>query len=248
VRQIIAGLGAQGRALAGFICECVPSVGGQIVLPQGYLASVYALVRAAGGVCIADDVQTSHGRLGHWFSGFAQQDVEPDIVVMGKPIGNGFPLAAVAMTTRVADAFSRGPEFFSTFGGSSAACAAGAAVLDVLQEEDLQRRARAIGETMLTGLRELSARHPLIGQVRGFGYFLGVDLVQSHDRREAATQAACFVKNAMRRRHILLGVEGPEDNVLKIRPPMSFDGAAASRLLEELDGVLTDAEAYRQGR
>src|SRR4029077_8967619 len=112
-----------------------------------------------GGVCIADDVQTSHGRLGHWFSGFAQQDVEPDIVVMGKPIGNGFPLAAVAMTQRVADAFSRGPEFFSTFGGSSAACAAGAAVLDVLQEEDLQRRARDIGETMLTGLRELSARH-----------------------------------------------------------------------------------------
>jgi 4-aminobutyrate aminotransferase-like enzyme len=245
VQKMIENMAAQGRSLAGFISECVPSVGGQIVLPKGYLKAVYAMVRAVGGVCIADDVQTSHGRLGHWFSGFVYQEVEPDIVVMGKPIGNGFPLAAVAMTTRIADAFSQGPEFFSTFGGSSAACAAGSAVLDVLYEEQLKQRARDVGEVMLSGLRELATRHALIGEVRGFGNFLGVDLVKSHDRREAATEAASFVKNEMRRRHILLGVEGPEDNVLKIRPPMSFDLAAASRLLEELDRVLVDAEQYR---
>jgi 4-aminobutyrate aminotransferase-like enzyme/Ser/Thr protein kinase RdoA (MazF antagonist) len=245
VQQIIETMTAQGRSLAGYISECVPSVGGQIVLPNGYLQQVYALVRAAGGVCIADDVQTSHGRLGHWFSGFVHQGVEPDIVVMGKPIGNGFPLAAVAMTSKIADAFSREPEFFSTFGGSSAACAAGSAVLDVLRDEQLQQRARDVGEVMLPALRDLAKRHPLIGEVRGFGNFLGVDLVKSHDRREAATQAASFVKNELRRRHILLGVEGPEDNVLKIRPPMSFDIVAASRLLEELDHVLIDAEAYR---
>jgi 4-aminobutyrate aminotransferase-like enzyme/Ser/Thr protein kinase RdoA (MazF antagonist) len=246
VQKIIDNLAAQGKRLAGYISECVPSVGGQIVLPKDYLRQVYALVRAAGGICIADDVQTSHGRLGHWFSGFVHQDVEPDIVVMGKPIGNGFPLAAVAMTRKIADAFSEGPEFFSTFGGSSAACAAGSAVLDVLHEEQLQQRARDVGEVMLSGLKELATRHPLMGEVRGFGYFLGVDLVKSHDRREAATHAASFVKNELRRRKILLGVEGPEDNVLKIRPPMSFDLAAASRLLEELDRVLVDAEQYRQ--
>jgi 4-aminobutyrate aminotransferase-like enzyme len=164
---------------------------------------------------------------------------------MGKPIGNGFPLAAVAMTKQIADAFSQEPEFFSTFGGSSAACAAGFAVLDVLHDEQLQQRARDVAEFMLKGLNELATRHPLIGEVRGFGNFFGVDLVQSHDRREAATRAASFVKDELHRRHILLGVEGPEDNVLKIRPPMSFDTAAASRLLEELDRVLADAEAYR---
>jgi 4-aminobutyrate aminotransferase-like enzyme/Ser/Thr protein kinase RdoA (MazF antagonist) len=245
VRTIIEGMSAQGRSLAGFISECLPSVGGQIVLPPGYLPSVYALVRAAGGICIADDVQTSHGRLGHWFSGFTQQGVEPDIVVMGKPMGNGFPLAAVAMTSRVADAFATGPEFFSTFGGSSAACAAGAAVLDVLHDEQLQQRAREVGEVMLAGLNELASRHQLIGEVRGFGNFLGIDLVRSREGREAATRAASYVKNELRQRQILLGVEGPENNVLKVRPPMSFDLPAASRLLEELDQVLAIAEASR---
>jgi 4-aminobutyrate aminotransferase-like enzyme len=230
-----------GRRIAGFICESLPSVGGQIVLPDGYLNAVYEIVRAAGGVAIADDVQTGLGRLGSYFWGFEQQRATPDIVVMGKPLGNGFPLAAVAMTEKIAEAFSNGPEFFSTFGGSSASCAAGAAVLDVLHQEQLPGQARRVGDILIVGLRELATRHALIGDVRGYGFFLGVELVTDRERREPATEVAARVKNLLRQAHVLLGVEGPDDNVLKIRPPMSFDDAAADRLLSGLDAALTRA-------
>ena len=240
---VIEGAATGGRKIAGFISECVPSVGGQIVLPEGYLAAAYRLTRAAGGVAIADDVQTALGRLGTHFWGFGPQDVVPDILVLGKPIGNGYPLAAVAMTERIAAAFSEGPEFFSTFGGSSAACAAGDAVLDVLRDEALQENARIVGAMLIAGLSELARRHHLIGEVRGAGLFLGVDLVTDREKRGPATKAAAFVKNALRARRILLGTEGPDDNVLKIRPPMTFDDAAAERLLSELDRALGGAAA-----
>ena len=131
----IAALRARGRVLAGYLCECLPSVGGQIVMPRGFLHDVYASVRAAGGLCIADDVQTALGRTGEHFFGFEQQGVVPDVLVLGKPLGNGFPLAAVVTTEAIRDSFARGPEFFSTFGGSTVACAAGLAVLDVLEDE-----------------------------------------------------------------------------------------------------------------
>lgn len=240
VRAVLDELKRRERRLAGFICECVPSVGGQIVLPPGYLNAVYAMVRAAGGVCIADDVQTGLGRLGHWFWGFEQQAATPDVVVLGKPLGNGFPLAAVAMTTAIADAFAEGPEYFSTFGGSSSACAAGAAVLDVLRDEDLVARARDNGDKLLAGLKALAARHEIVGDVRGSGLFLGVDLVRDRERRDPATAAAAKIKNLLREKRVLLGLEGPDNNVLKIRPPMSFDAAAADQLLTRLDEALTD--------
>lgn len=236
--KILGALRMSGRQIAGFISECLPSVGGQIVLPDNYLSRVYSLVREAGGVAIADDVQTALGRLGAHFWGFDQQRVAPDIAVFGKPLGNGFPLAAVAMTERVAAAFAEGPEFFSTFGGSSAACAAGSAVLDVLDDERLPENARLVGGIMLSGLHDLAKKHEIIGDVRGFGFFLGVELVSDRARRQPAAVAAARVKNGLRERHILLGVEGPDNNVLKICPPMTFDAAAADRLLTELDGLL----------
>ncbi|HET9034136.1 MAG TPA: aminotransferase class III-fold pyridoxal phosphate-dependent enzyme [Dokdonella sp.] len=239
-RKILGNIERKGRKPAGFICECLPSVGGQIVLPPGYLNTVYAMVRAAGGICIADDVQTGLGRLGHWFCGFEQQECMPDVVVWGKPLGNGFPLAAVAMTRPIADAFARGPEFFATFGGSSAACAAGAAVLDVMNDENLQARALKTGEQLLTGLAELAQRHAIIGDVRGFGLFLGVDLVRDRARRDAATVEARRLMNRLREKRVLVGLEGPENNVLKIRPPMSFDSAAAEQFLTRLDEALAD--------
>lgn len=242
-KAVIDGAVRKRRKIAGFISECVPSVGGQIVLPEGYLAAAYKMVRAAGGVAIADDVQTALGRLGGHFWGFGSEGVTPDIVVLGKPIGNGYPLAAVAMTEEISAAFSAGPEFFSTFGGSSAACAAGYAVLDVVRDEALQENARAVGEKLIAGFRDLASRHELIGDVRGSGLFLGVDLVTDRDRREAATKAASFVKNRLRDRRILLGTEGPGDNVLKIRPPMTFDAAAADRLLTEIEAALGEAAA-----
>jgi 4-aminobutyrate aminotransferase-like enzyme/Ser/Thr protein kinase RdoA (MazF antagonist) len=237
-RSVLETVTRSGRKLAGFISECAPSVGGQIVLPPGYLNAVYAMVREAGGVCIADDVQTGLGRLGHWFWGFEQQDAAPDIAVWGKPLGNGFPLAAVAMTDRIAEAFAEGPEFFATFGGSSAACAAGAAVLDVLRDEELAARARDTGHFLLNGLHSLAQRHKIIGDVRGFGLFLGVDLVRDRTGRNAATAEAGMIVNFLRDRHVLLGVEGPDNNVLKIRPPMTFDMTAAAQLLTRLDEAL----------
>lgn len=246
-RAVVDAVRHSGRGLAGFISECMPSVGGQIVLPPGYLKACYAMVREAGGICIADDVQTGLGRLGRWLWGFQQQECEPDVVVWGKPLGNGFPLAAVAMTEAVADAFARGPEFFATFGGSSAACSAGSAVLDVLEEEGLQARAREIGELLLAGLRELGTRHEIIGDVRGYGLFLGVELVRDRERRTPASVEAARVERLLRERGVLLGREGPDNNVLKIRPPMSFDQAAADRLLTRLEEVLGEVGGVQVG-
>lgn len=243
VKTILANMKERGRPPAGFISECLPSVGGQIVLPDGYLSSVYAIVRDAGGVCIADDVQTALGRLGDFFWGFEQQGVIPDIAVFGKPIGNGFPLAAVAMTDEIADAFSAGPEFFSTFGGSSASCAAGNAVLDVLAADKLQQNAKNTGDGIHRALQEMANDHAIIGDVRGSGLFLGVDLVCDRKTRMPATAQANYIKNRLREEKILIGVEGPADNVLKIRPPMTFDEAAADQILNVLDKVFTEKPA-----
>jgi 4-aminobutyrate aminotransferase-like enzyme len=234
---------ADGRRIAGYISECAPSVGGQIILPAGFLREVYRCVRQVGGVCIADDVQTALGRLGAVFWGFELQGVVPDILVLGKPLGNGHPLAAVVTTPEIAASFAAGPEFFSTFGGNSVSCAVGIAVLDVLAEEGLQANAARVGAELLSGLSELARRHPLIGDVRGAGLFLGVELVNDRTTLAPATQQASYIKDRLRERRILLGTEGPYDNVLKIRPPMTFDAAAASRLLEMLDETLAEDRA-----
>jgi 4-aminobutyrate aminotransferase-like enzyme len=247
VRDQIESVLESGRKLAGYISECLPSVGGQIVLPEGFLGAVYRDVRRAGGVCIADDVQTALGRVGSRFWGFELQGVVPDILVLGKPLGNGHPLAAVVTTPEIAASFADGPEFFSTFGGNSVSCAVGAAVLDVLEEEQLQANAAAMGALLLSGLAELAQRHPLVGDVRGTGLFIGIELVTDRDTREPATRQASYVKNRMREGRILLGTEGPADNVLKIRPPMTFDAAAANRLLETLDEVLGEDLAQPTG-
>ena len=226
------------RNPAAFIAESAPSVGGQIVLPDGYLANVYAIVRAAGGVCIADEVQTAYGRMGTHFYAFEAQGVVPDIVVLGKPIGNGYPLGAVVTTPEIAASFDNGMEFFSTFGGSTVSCAAGLAVLDVVEEERLQEHARDVGSTLLDALRRIGDRHPLVGDVRGSGLFLGVELVKDRDTLEPAAAEASDVVNRMRERGILLGTDGPFANVLKIRPPMPFTRENAVHLAATLDDVI----------
>jgi 4-aminobutyrate aminotransferase-like enzyme/Ser/Thr protein kinase RdoA (MazF antagonist) len=228
----------QGRGVAGFIAESCPSVGGQIVFPPGYLAEVYRYVRAAGGVCIADEVQTGLGRLGTHCWAFEAQGVVPDIVVMGKPLGNGHPIGAVVTTSEIAASFDNGMEFFSTFGGNTVSCAIGLAVLDVLEEEKLQSHALRIGERMLRALRPLMDRHAVVGDVRGSGLFLGVELVRDRATLEPAGEEASFVANRMRERGVLLGTDGPYHNVLKIRPPMPFDSLDADLLVEALDESL----------
>lgn len=229
-----------GGGVAAFIAESAPSVAGQIMLPPGYLARVYRDVRAAGGICIADEVQTGFGRLGSHFWGFDMQQVIPDIVVLGKPIGNGFPFAAVVTTRAIADAFNNGMEFFSTFGGNPVACAAGLAVLDVLRDEDLQQNAGSVGEYLQRMLRGLQSRFALIGDVRGSGLFLGVELVRNRETLEPAAEEASYLVNRLRERGVLCGTDGPHDNVLKIRPPLCFTKADVDVFVAILAQVLED--------
>src|SRR6185503_18257735 len=176
VAELVESMRRRGRGVAAFIAETCPSVGGQLLFPSGYLQHVYAHVRAAGGVCIADEVQTGLGRMGTSFWAFEDQRVIPDIVVMGKPLGNGHPIGAVATTRTIANWFENGMEFFSTFGGNTVSCAIGIAVLDVLLDEGLREHARMVGDVLLDRLRLLMDRYPIIGDVRGSGLFLGVEL------------------------------------------------------------------------
>ena len=215
--------------LCGFIAESMPSVAGQIILPDGYLNKVYEVVRGAGGVCIADEVQTGFGRIGTHFYAFEKYGVVPDIVVLGKPIGNGHPLGAVITTRAIADSFNNGMEFFSTFGGNNVSCAIGLKVLEVVHDENLQPHALKVGDRLLAGLHALNPHHEVIREIRGSGFFLGVELAH-----EAGT-----VVNQMRERGILLGTEGPLHNVIKIRPPMPFSIEDADQLVETLDEVLS---------
>ena len=221
----------------GFIAESMPSVAGQIVFPEGYLRRVYEAVRLAGGVCIADEVQTGYGRIGTHFWAFEKYGVVPDIVVLGKPIGNGHPIGAVITTREIADSFDNGMEFFSTFGGNNVSCAIGAAVLEVVHEEKLQPHALEVGEHLLTGLRELQQQHGIIADVRGSGLFLGVELVKDS---APATHEANRIANRMREEGILLGTDGPFHNVIKIRPPMPFSHTDAEQLLTTLGELLTE--------
>ena len=243
VAELLGRANAEGREVAAYIAETLPSVGGQIVFPPRYLAEAYRHVRAAGAVCIADEVQVGFGRLGTHFWGFETQGVVPDIVVLGKPIGNGFPLAAVVTTEEIADSFNNGMEFFSTFGGNPVACAAGLAVLEVLEEEHLQENALRVGKHWIAGLRELQERHALIGDVRGSGLFLGIDLVLNRETREPAPQQASYVVNRLRECGILTGTDGPHHNVIKLRPPLIFSEDDAGLFLKTLDEVLGEDAA-----
>jgi 4-aminobutyrate aminotransferase-like enzyme len=243
VKEILERTRAEGRSVAAFIAETLPSVGGQIVFPPGYLAEVYRHVRAAGAVCIADEVQVGFGRLGTDFWGFETQGVVPDIVVLGKPIGNAFPLAAVITTKEIADSFANGMEFFSTFGGNPVACAAGLAVLDVLEEERLQDCALNVGAYLMNGLRALQEHCPLIGDVRGSGLFLGIDLVLNRETREAAPLQASYIVDRLRECGILAGTDGPLHNVIKLRPPLVLTEADADFFVKTLDAVLQEDPA-----
>jgi 4-aminobutyrate aminotransferase-like enzyme/Ser/Thr protein kinase RdoA (MazF antagonist) len=246
VGAIVDRMRAEGRGLAAFLAESMPSTAGQIVFPPGYLAEAYRHVRAAGGLCLADEVQTGFGRVGTHVWAFQTQGVVPDVLVLGKPIGNSFPLGAVITSREIAAAFDNGMEFFSTFGGNPVACAAGLAVLDVLESEGLQARARRVGEHLLRALRDLQDRHPLIGDVRGSGLFLGVELVRDRATLAPATEEAAYVVERLRERGVLTGTDGPFHNVLKLRPPLVFSEGDARLFVQRLDEVLAEDAASRQ--
>src|SRR5262249_45309111 len=201
------------------------------------------MLRAAGAVSIADEVQVGFGRLGTHFWGFETQGVVPDIAVFGKPIGNAFPLAAVVTTREIAASFANGMEFFSTFGGNPVACAGGLPVLGVLRDENLQQNALAVGSQWLNNLRALQSNHLLIGDVRGSGLFLGIDLVTNRETRAPATREASYVVNRLREEAILAGTDGPHHNVIKPRPPLCFTNEDAARFTSTLAQILNQYSA-----
>ncbi len=237
---IIKDLAASGRPPAVFIAEPVMSCAGQIVPPPGFLKTAFELIREAGGVAIADEVQVGFGRCGTHFWAFEAQDARPDIVTLGKPIGNGHPLGAVVTTRAIAEAFAGGMEYFNTFGGNPASCAAGMAVLDVIEEEGLQERALTTGARLSAGLRSLMDRCPLIGDVRGLGLFLGVEFVLDRATREPAPLHAAYAVERMREEGVLLSTDGPDRNVIKIKPPLCFTAADADLLVAKLDRTLSE--------
>ena len=240
VDNIVNKLKNEGRNVAGFIGESILSCGGQIVLPQGYLKSVYQKVRAEGGLCISDEVQVGFGRVGSHFWGFDLQDVVPDIVTMGKPIGNGHPLAAVVTTSAVAEAFTNGMEYFNTFGGNPVSCAIGREVLQVIKDERLQENALKTGEYLITCLKNLQAKHQIIGDVRGHGFFSGFELVTNRETLEPAAAQASYFANRMRENGFLMSTDGPLHNVIKIKPPMCFNKENVDFLLEWIDKILLE--------
>lgn len=233
----------QGQPPAAFFAEPLLGCGGQIVPPPGYLRAAFEAVRAKGGLAVADEVQIGFGRVGSAFWGFAAQDALPDIVTLGKPIGNGFPLAAVVTTPAIAKAFQTGMEYFNTFGGNPVACAVGNAVLDVIESESLQDNARAVGDHLLAGLSTLAERHAVIGDVRGLGLYIGVELVKDRHTKEPDAELAADVVNAVKARGILLSTDGPLHNVLKIKPPLVFTVNHADQLVETLDRVFQQLTA-----
>ena len=224
--------------VAAFLAEPILSCGGQIEPPPGYLAAAYEHVREAGGVCIADEVQVGFGRVGDAFWGFELQGVVPDIVTLGKPMGNGHPIAAVVTTRAIADSFANGMEYFNTFGGNPVSCAAARAVLAEIHDRGLQEQARLVGGMLLDGLKQLGERRLIVGDVRGRGLFLGIELVRDRESREPFAEACSYLTNRARELGVLLSVDGPDHNVIKIKPPLVFGEDEAALLLETLDAVL----------
>ncbi|MFP4489126.1 MAG: aminotransferase class III-fold pyridoxal phosphate-dependent enzyme [Bacteroidales bacterium] len=233
-------LAGEGNPPAAFIAETCPSVGGQIIFPAGYLRKVYEYMHRHGAVCIADEVQTGYGRMGSSFYAFEDQGVTPDIVVLGKPIGNGHPLAAVITTAEIAAAFNNGMEFFSTFGGNTVSAAAGRKVLEIVLRDNYMEHAAATGSYLMQLLQPLKEKYPLVGDIRGSGLFLGIELVRDRQTLEPATEEASYIKERMRDMKILIGTDGPYNNVLKIRPPMPFSVDDADILADRLTQVFED--------
>jgi len=239
VDQVIGKLQQQGRQPAAFIAESIVSCGGQIELPAGYLEQVYAGVRQAGGLCIADEVQVGCGRIGSHFWAFEPHGVVPDILTIGKPIGNGHPLAVVVCTRDVADRFANGMEYFNTFGGNPVSATIGLAVLNTIQQQGLQQQAWQVGNHLKRQLNQLSQLHPMIKDVRGQGLFLGFELCD--EALKPLPDQAAYLANRMRDLGILISTDGPDHNVIKIKPPMTLTLDHADELIRRLQQVFGES-------
>lgn len=229
---------ARGIRLAAFIIDTIASSSGVVSPPAAYLRKVADIVRAAGGLFIADEVQPGFGRTGRHFWGFEADGLVPDIVTMGKPMGNGHPLAATVARRSLVENFAKKYGYFNTFGGNPVSAAAGLAVLDVVEREKLQQNALSVGEHLRLGLAQIAKERSLIGDVRGHGLFIAVELVDDPETRRPATRQANRIVNELKTRGILCNTIGPDANILKLRPPLVFSAANADYFLERLDDVL----------
>ncbi|MDB5630168.1 MAG: aminotransferase class III-fold pyridoxal phosphate-dependent enzyme [Tardiphaga sp.] len=238
VRAAIADMTAHGIKPAALLVDTIFSSDGVFADPTGFLAPAVAAIREAGGLFIADEVQPGFGRTGSGMWGFARHGVVPDIVTMGKPMGNGHPMAAMVARPDILDAFGRRTRYFNTFGGNPVSCAVGMAVLDVIEQEALIANARDVGAYMSDGLRALAQRHEIIGDVRGAGLFIGVELVRDRATKAPATSETARLVNGLRDKRVLISAAGPFANVLKIRPPLVFSRGHADRFLSAMDEVL----------
>jgi 4-aminobutyrate aminotransferase-like enzyme len=236
--EAIATLVERGHRPAAFFLDTVLSSEGIPTVPEGYLATAAERVRAAGGLFVADEVQAGYGRSGTHFWGFDRLGAMPDLVTLGKPMGNGHPISAVIARPELLETFSRENHYFNTFGGNPVSCAAALAVLDVMDEEGLMGNAGAMGDRLLKGLRALADQFEAIGDVRGTGLFLGLELVSDRDTKAPDGDLAHRVINGLRDAGILVGRTGPGNNVIKIRPPMVLSASDSDLLLGALAEVL----------
>ncbi len=222
-----------------FIHESLPSCAGQIVPHKDFFMDIYAEIKKRGGVCIADEVQTGLGRVGSHYWAFELYTIAPDIVTIGKPLGNGHPIAAVACTREMANAFAKGPEFFSSFGGNPVSCAIASEVLTVIDDENLQAHAKEMGDYWMSSLRSLQSEHPVIGNVRGHGLFIGIEFIEP-ETRVAAKQKAEYIVKRMLDHRILTSLDGPQGNVMKIKPPMTITREEVDLFLGVMEKVLKE--------
>lgn len=240
VRAAIADLEASGIRPAALLVDTIFSSDGVFADPAGFLAPAVAAIREAGGLFIADEVQPGFGRTGEAMWGFQRHGLVPDIVTMGKPMGNGHPIAAMVSQPHILQRFGEATRYFNTFGGNPVSCAVGQAVLEVIEGEGLVRNAHDTGAFLRDGLRDLAKRHEIIGDVRGAGLFVGVELVTDRARKTPASAETARLVNGLRDRRVLISAAGPDANVLKIRPPLVFRQEHAERFLEAMEAVLRE--------
>ncbi len=231
-------LNANGEGVAAFMCDTIFDTQGSLEAPKDYFKKVYQKVRSAGGLCIADEVQPGLCRTGKWW-GFEHYDVVPDIVTLGKPMGDGHPLAVVITSREIADTFSQKAFYFNTFGGNPVSSAVGLAVLDICKRKNLVKNCEQVGSYFRKQLQALAEKHQVIGHIRGKGLFLGVELVKDRTTKEPAYELAAQIPDAMKDNGVLMGMTGRYGNVLKVRPPLTFSNENVDSVIQALDKVLT---------
>ena len=239
VRDAIADLRSQGVRIAALVCDTIFSSDGILADPPGFLRGAVEAVRSEGGLFIADEVQAGFARTGTAMWGFQRHGVIPDIVTLGKPMGNGHPIAGVVVKPGVVEEFGRTARYFNTFGGNPVACAAALATLSVIEDDHLVENARVVGSYMRQRLEQLAVKHEKIGDVRGSGLFIGLELVRDRVGKEPDAELASHLVNSARRAGVLISATGPGANVLKIRPPLVFKKEHAEILVDTLSNILS---------